>query len=184
MRRMPELIARGGGLERRFERHFRDHRHERQFLSSVGFFVAFAVARAVTHTQRARARQPHKLWLGKLGPLGSIGQRRHPHRHHLVWGILLLLANGYAWLFQFGTGHGRSSRRASRLTSLLYGIGSALTLDEFALWLNLEDEYWAREGRESIDAVALFGALLSAGLWGEPLWRELARGVTRPFRGY
>jgi hypothetical protein len=55
----------------------------------------------------------------------------------------------------------------------------ALTLDEFALWLNLRDVYWAREGRESIDAVILFGSLLLVGFWGGPffhaLWREFIR---------
>jgi len=30
-----------------------------------------------------------------------------------------------------------------------------LTLDEFALWLHLEDVYWAEEGRKSVDAVVL-----------------------------
>ena len=47
------------------------------------------------------------------------------------------------------------------MTSLVYGSGAALTLDEFALWLNLEDDYWTKQGRESIDAVVLFGSLLS-----------------------
>jgi hypothetical protein len=36
--------------------------------------------------------------------------------------------------------------------------------------LNLKDVYWAREGRASIDAVILFGALLAAGSWGAPLF--------------
>jgi len=49
---------------------------------------------------------------------------------------------------------------------LLFGAGAALTLDEFALWLNLSDVYWAREGRASLDAVVIFGALLSCGVWG------------------
>ena len=53
---------------------------------------------------------------------------------------------------------------------ILYGVGAALTLDEFALWLNLQDVYWARQGRESIDAVILFGAILAAGAWGAPLF--------------
>jgi hypothetical protein len=48
-------------------------------------------------------------------------------------------------------------------------------LDEFALWLNLEDVYWAREGRASIDAVILFGALLSIGVWGGGFLRALLR---------
>lgn len=86
-----------------------------------------------------------------------------------------LLAVGYAWLAEFGVGTGPSSLLASRFLSILYGVGAALTLDEFALWLNLRDVYWAREGRASIDAVVLFGALLAAGAWGAPLFSERAR---------
>ena len=51
----------------------------------------------------------------------------------------------------------RHDGRADRLFRLPVGrfdVGAALTLDEFALWLRLEDVYWAREGRESIDARA------------------------------
>jgi hypothetical protein len=59
--------------------------------------------------------------------------------------------------------------------SILYGVGAALTLDEFALWLNLKDVYWSREGRSSIDVVILFGALLAAGAWGAPLFRGSRR---------
>jgi hypothetical protein len=71
------------------------------------------------------------------------------HIHHLVWGITLLLVVGYLWMLQVGTGSNQSLVLLGRLTSLLYGVGSALTLDEFALWLNLRDVYWEREGRES-----------------------------------
>ena len=55
------------------------------------------------------------------------------HIHHLVFGILILLAVGYAWLAEIGVGTGPSSLLASRLLSILYGVGAALTLDEFAL---------------------------------------------------
>ena len=167
-------------LDSLYRGHLRDRRRERQFLSSVGFFVAFAVTRAITHAQRAM--QPSRgVSLGPLSSVGSLvpGRRHRHHHHHLVLGILLLLADGYLWLLQLGTGVGRSSRRASRLTSLLYGVGSAITLDEFTLWLNLEDDYWAREGRKSVDAVLLFGALLSAGFWGGPFFRGLARALGR-----
>jgi hypothetical protein len=57
----------------------------------------------------------------------------------------------------------------------LYGIGAALTLDEFALWLNLEDVYWTRKGRQSIDATILFGSILLIGVHG---WSFLS-GVAR-----
>ena len=64
----------------------------------------------------------------------------------------------------------------SRLLALTYGIGAALTLDEFALWLNLDAAaYWSRQGRESIDAIVLFGALLVMGTWGAPLFRRIDR---------
>jgi hypothetical protein len=74
-------------------------------------------------------------------------------------------------------GTATTDRRASRLTSATFGSGAALTLDEFALWLNLKDVYWARQGRESIDAVVLFGSLLSMGLIGKDFLRELVRLV-------
>jgi hypothetical protein len=97
------------------------------------------------------------------------------HIHHLVWGILILLAVGYGYLMEVGADDTPTSIFAGRLMSILYGVGAALTLDEFALWLNLEDVYWAKQGRESIDAVILFGALLAIGAWGAPLFAAIAR---------
>ena len=66
--------------------------------------------------------------------------------------------------------------------ALLYGVGAALTLDEFALCLNLRDVYWAREGRESFEALALFGGLLSIGLFGRFFFRAAAWAILRPFQ--
>lgn len=92
------------------------------------------------------------------------------HVHHLVFGIIILLLVGYGWLAEIGNGSDRSSIFVGRLMSILYGVGAALTLDEFALWLNLKDVYWSPQGRSSIDVVILFGAFLSAGAWGAPLF--------------
>jgi len=61
----------------------------------------------------------------------------------------------------------------------LYGVGAALTLDEFALWLNLRDVYWERQGRASIDAVVLFGALLLMGIAGGGFVRKLAHAARK-----
>ena len=141
--------------------HFRDVRHERMFLASVGFFVAFAVVRVITHLIHA-GRGPFHDVVTKGG-----------HIHHLVWGILLLLAVGYLWLIQVGTGAASGDAWASRVTALLFGVASALTLDEFALWLTFRDVYWEREGRLSIDAVVLFGSMLSIALWGGAFLRDL-----------
>jgi hypothetical protein len=49
----------------------------------------------------------------------------------------------------------------AEILGALFGVGAALTLDEFALWLHLDDVYWSREGRKSIDAV-LLGATICA----------------------
>ncbi len=55
----------------------------------------------------------------------------------------------------------------------MYGIAAALTLDEFALWLDLKDDYWDKEGRKSIDAVALFGGLMGIGIAGRTALQDL-----------
>lgn len=159
------------GLARRllaaYRHNFRDHRRERLFLASLAFFVAFGITRLITHAVRAD-------WLPKLHFF-----YRETHVHHLVWGILLLLAVGYGWILGAGNDGRGTSPTAGRWLSLLYGVGAALTLDEFALWLNLKDVYWEKEGRASIDAVSLFGGLISVGLWGGPFLRAVGRQLAR-----
>jgi hypothetical protein len=135
----------------------------RQFLAALSFFFTFAVARSIAY---ANFRQ--------IGPFHDIYIEGR-HIHHLVFGILLLLGVGYGWLAGLGSAAHHSSTLAIRLMALLYGAGAALTLDEFALWLNLEDVYWAREGRESIDAIILFGTLLLLGIWGRAFFIALGR---------
>ena len=141
-----------------YYKHFGDRRTERQLFSTASFFVTFATVRAITHAIRA-----------ERGPFRNItpGGR---HIHHMTFGILGLLTVGYLWLLEVGTDERRVS---SRVTSLVYGSGAALTLDEFALWLNLADDYWSKQGRESIDAVVLFGALLSLSVLGAGFVRDL-----------
>ena len=64
------------------------------------------------------------------------------------------------------------------MTAVAYGIFAALILDEFALWLNLKDVYWQRQGRESVEAIGIFGGLL---LWAVLIW-PFARAVWRELR--
>ena len=149
-------------------RAFRDPRRERQFLATVAFLVAFGTARAVAHSIKGGGLP----WIGDV----TIGGR---HIHHLVWGIALLLFVGYAWLLEPRERDDPRSHGAARALAALYGIGAALTLDEFALWLNLRDVYWEREGRVSLDAIALFGALALAGFWGGPFFRAVGRELAR-----
>lgn len=145
-------------------------RRRRLFVATVSFFATFGLVRALTYSIHLN-----------VGPFGnvSLGGR---HIHHLVWGILTLLIVGYGWLMDVGSGTSRQAISLSRLMSLLFGVGAALTLDEFALWLNLRDVYWGGEGRASIDAVVLFGALLLSGFWGAPFFKAVTREILRVLR--
>jgi hypothetical protein len=145
--------------------HIPDRPRRRLLLACVGFFLTFGSVRALTWSIHRQ-----------IGPFHDI-QMGGRHIHHLVWGILLVLTVGFGWLVEWGTGTGDSSILMSRLMSLLYGSGAALTLDEFALWLNLRDVYWAPEGRASIDAALLFGSLLAIGGFGAPLFRAIAKRI-------
>ena len=150
-------------LKRIYHFHFQSERRERLFLASLGFLVTFAIVRVITHLIRAGIGPFHNVSSGGL------------HIHHLVWGILLLLIVGYVWLIEEGTG----SNWLASASAIAYGVGAALTLDEFALWLNLQDVYWTGPGRVSVDAVVIFAAGLSLGIWGGPFMREVAEHLVK-----
>ncbi|MFZ2032877.1 MAG: hypothetical protein WAW53_03885 [Candidatus Dormiibacterota bacterium] len=151
-----------------YRQSFSDERRERLFLSSVSFFTTFAATRAITHAIRDGVGPFHNL---------TVGGR---HFHHLVLGIAGLLGTGYLWLIEVNTAGKKSGTEdaLAKFTAILYGGASALTLDEFALWLDLEDVYWTKQGRASVDAVVLFGGVLSIGLWGRPFFRDVFRELS------
>jgi hypothetical protein len=139
-------VARKGFYQRRFAH---EPQAERALLSSVGFTGAFAACRIVTHSIK-----------DGVGPFGnmSVGGR---HLHHSTPGILGLIGIGFIWTQRAFTGDDTPPQWGSRITASMYGICSALTLDEFALWMDLSDDYWTPAGRKSIDAAVLFGGLTS-----------------------
>jgi lysyl-tRNA synthetase class 2 len=130
---------------------------EPELLLLLSFLLAFGFIRTSAHLIRAQVR----WWPGNV----EVGGR---HIHHLVWGIGLVLVLGYAAI---ALEPGAPWRQ---VLAIGFGIGMGLTLDEFALWLDLRDVYWLPEGRKSIDAVivaATAGALL---LLGVRIWIDLA----------
>lgn len=144
--------------------HFRSERRERLFLAWLGFTVTVGVVRGITAMIHAG-----------VGPFHNVTTAGGLHIHHLVWGILLLLVVGLVWLQELAVG----SSWVASLTAIAFGVAAALTLDEFALWLNLSDVYWARQGRESLEALAFFSGLLFAGWAGWPFLRDLALLLVR-----
>lgn len=147
-----------GGL---YARHLSDPRRERGFLSAVAFTTTFAVARGITHAIRAGRGPFHNLSAGGT------------HLHHSTFGIFGLLGVGYLWTYRRGIGNPEERRWESRIAASLYGVFSALTLDEFALWLDLHDDYWDAQGRKSIDAVAIFSGVLTISFLGRGALKEL-----------
>lgn len=152
-----------GFLHRVYQRRLAESRRERLFLASTGFLTAALVVRGITFAIH-----------NDIGPFHDVSMHGR-HIHHLVWGIVLLLVVGYGWLLQVGTGAVRTSTWAGRTICMAYGVGAALTLDEFALWLNLRDVYWEREGRESFEAMALFAGALCVGIFGHPFFRGVGQ---------
>jgi hypothetical protein len=73
------------------------------------------------------------------------------HVHHLNYGICILSAVGAFLLFRRPIGKDLS------VAAFIYGIGLALTFDEFGMWLHLGGPYWQRV---SFDAVIVIAALL------------------------
>jgi hypothetical protein len=148
-------------------------RRERAMFATLGFTITLAVTRGITTLLHKRGAGPNGGII-----VGSV------HIHHFVFGMVGLLLLAYVWLLLFGLDD-TPPRRWFRFTALGYGVCSALILDEFALWLNLRDVYWQRQGRESVQALAIFaGLLLWAALiapFARAVWHRIG-GRPRPAR--
>jgi lysyl-tRNA synthetase class 2 len=103
------------------------------------FLLSFILIRISTRLMRS-PKVP--WWPGSIKPGGL-------HVHHLVFGIVMMLVFGFLAIAVPLHGVGLD------LVAAGFGVGAGLTLDEYALWLHLEDVYWAEEGRRSVDAVVV-----------------------------
>lgn len=120
-------------------------KHEQQglFMVLAGFILSFAFIRMSTRLMRS----PKVPWWP-----GSIVSDSGVHLHHLVFGIVTMMIAGSLGFLA----HGNSPY--AEICAFLFGIGVGLTIDEFALWVYLDDVYWAEEGRSSIDATVIAAA--------------------------
>jgi hypothetical protein len=124
----------------------------------AGFVLlgAFLAAFLFIRTSTRLIRSPKVTWWPE-----NVTTKGGLHIHHLVFGILLVLISGFV---EFAIA---PASPWLELLAALFGVGAGLTLDEFALWVHLEDVYWSEEGRSSIDAVvvaALLGGLIVIGI--------------------
>ena len=138
---LPQLLAEIN-IEFEYDQVIVDEGRQPALFMLIAFGLTFGLTRFITHSIRTQRFS----WLKDV-------EAGDTHIHHLVWGICLLLISGVLAI---------AIQPALEVTAVVFGIGAALTLDEFALWLHLEDVYWSEKGRQSIDAVIVFA--LMAGL--------------------
>lgn len=113
------------------------------FLVLVGFILSFAFIRMSTRLMRS----PRVSWWP-----GSVVTDSGVHLHHLVFGIVTMMIAGAGGFLAFG------HTPWTEICAFAFGVGAGLTIDEFALWVYLDDVYWAEEGRKSIDATVIAAA--------------------------
>ena len=115
----------------------------------LAILVTFVVTRVVTRLIRSGS--------GTGAGLGNVRIAGN-HVHHQVFGILIIIGTGIALVSATPRGAALDAAAA------VFGVGVGLTVDEFALWLHMEDVYWAEQGRKSVDAIfcvlVITGALI------------------------
>jgi hypothetical protein len=120
-----------------------EHDEQGLFLVLCGFILSFAFIRMSTRLMRS----PKVSWWP-----GSVVSDSGVHLHHLVFGIVTMMIAGALGFAALG------DSPWTEICAFAFGIGAGLTIDEFALWVYLEDVYWAEEGRSSIDATVIAAA--------------------------
>ncbi|MGH9094352.1 MAG: hypothetical protein ACRDXE_04265 [Acidimicrobiales bacterium] len=163
----PQAPAHHGSLLQRWRQVYRDQGSVRQatILAWAGFAGSFGMARGITH------------WLkGGHGPASGGFSAGGHHLHHYNFGIALLGMVGAVGL------RGGDRHRRHPVTAVSYGVGWGLIVDELALLLDLEDVYWAQDGRKSVDTATGVIALGGLYLGGVPFWHGAVRELKRPVR--
>jgi hypothetical protein len=154
-----QLVRTTAGLRhdvgRAYERHVRGKPVEASTAATIAYFVTLVVVRTFTTATHGETRD-YLLIAGV-------------HIHHLVVGIVVILVAGVFALDE-----------VLRLTrAVLFGIGAALVLDEFALLVFLRDVYWLPQGVLSPVALVIGLLALAVNAWrGRPFLRE-ATGYLR-----
>jgi hypothetical protein len=120
-----------------------EHDEQGLFLVFAGFILSFAFIRMSTRLMRS----PKVPWWP-----GSVVSDSGVHLHHLVFGIVTMMIAGTLGFAALG------HSPWAEICAFGFGVGAGLTIDEFALWVYLDDVYWAEQGRSSIDATVIAAA--------------------------
>lgn len=116
-------------------------------LALIAFVLTFVITRTITRMIRSGKGPIKNVTAGDL------------HIHHVVPGVVALLVGGVLLLAAARVGVWHA------VGAILFGVGAALVLDEFALILHLDDVYWKQEGSLSVDAITVALTVLAAALF-------------------
>jgi hypothetical protein len=133
-------------------------------LAAFLFFVALLGTMGFIRTSTHMIRAQVSWWPGNVNVGGT-------HVHHLVWGIFAMIISGYAGVVWQPDSPWRE------IVTVFFAIGMGLTLDEFALWLELKDVYWEKEGRKSVHAMVAAACIAGMFAVGLSSWVKLADDV-------
>jgi hypothetical protein len=159
---MSTVLPLGNVITDFWNHHLVDHDRQGVFLVLVGFVGSFAFIRMSTRLIRKEV----SWWPGNVESESGV------HVHHLVFGIITMMAAGTLGFAALG------ASPWTEICAFFFGIGAGLTIDEFALWVYLEDVYWAEEGRSSIDATVIAASLIFLVVVGaNPFEANLGDGV-------
>lgn len=133
----------------------------------ISFLTTFGFIRTSVHL----IKRGVSWWPGNVETKGGL------HIHHMVWGILLMICVGFTVISL------EPGSPWHEILAVSFGVGMGLTLDEFALWLNLDDVYWAPKGRESVDAVIVAAALIGIVMLGLRFWIDFGQALVLAVTG-
>lgn len=131
------------------------HKRRMSFAILTSFLFTFILVRTYVRLGRIGIIEDPNLYI------------RGYHIHHLNYGIFILAITGLLALFFLNT--------KNRLKlGMLYGIGLALTFDEFGMWLKLENDYWSRL---SYDAMIIITVIFASMVYLPSFWQKLINHI-------
>lgn len=143
-------------IKKVYEKIIATHERATTFIVLISFLSTFIIARLIVYLIDAQVLPDLYLFIGQT------------HIHHLNYGIFLLSLSGYLALVL------PHRARTWHFLAFLFGIGLGLTFDEFALWLFLQNDYYARASYEAIVVIALI--LLNI-VYFSNLWARIFRFI-------
>lgn len=157
---MPKKLPAIKDMPRMFMHHFVVSRLEEiPFIVFSTFVLTFIVTRVYIHI--AHNDLFNLTWLIDRVVINGI------HIHHLNFGIIMLCFVGFWSLYNV-------NRQTHRRLAFVYGVALALTFDEFALWLKLEDDYYAQI---SFNAIVIIGGILMSIVYFPGFWKKMGATV-------